>query len=119
MGWKPLYGTQPEYVEREVMRMRHAKSSQMAAKGDPVSGRTVLYGNADVEMAVCVPAEGMDYHFKNAQGDECLFIHWLRLVAHLRHLKFGPRTTSSSPKGPSTGWSSTSRRTASQSLASW
>ena len=101
MGWKPLYGTQPEYVEREVMRMRHAKSAQMAAKGDPVTGRTVLYGNADVEMAVCVPAEGMDYHFKNAQGDECLFIHFGSGTVYTSFgtLKFGPKDYIIIPKG--------------------
>lgn len=76
MGWKALYETKPEYVEREVMRMRHAKSMRIAPKGDPITGRTVLYGNQDVEIGVCAPVEPMDYHFKNAQGDECIFIHF-------------------------------------------
>ena len=33
-------------------------------------------GNADVEMSLCQPAEQMTYHFKNGQGDECLFFHY-------------------------------------------
>ncbi|MBM4113397.1 MAG: homogentisate 1,2-dioxygenase [Phycisphaerae bacterium] len=75
-GWKTLYETRPEYVEQSIMRMRHAKTAQMPAKGDPVTGRVILFGNSDVEMSICVPAEPMDYHFKNAQGDECLFVHF-------------------------------------------
>lgn len=76
IGWKALYGTKPDYVETDVMRMRHAKSMQIAPKGDPITGRTVLYGNADVEIGVCAPVDKMDYFFKNAQGDECIFIHF-------------------------------------------
>ncbi|MFG0306088.1 MAG: homogentisate 1,2-dioxygenase [Phycisphaerales bacterium JB040] len=75
-GWKPLYKTTPEYVEQDVMRMRHLKTQAIEKHGDPVTGRTVLFGNADVEMAVCQPAEPMGYHFKNGQGDECLFVHY-------------------------------------------
>jgi homogentisate 1,2-dioxygenase len=75
-GWKPLYTTTPRYVETDVMRMRHIRTAPVRPAGDPVTGRVVLLGNADVEMSVCVPAEPMGYHFKNAQGDECLFVHY-------------------------------------------
>ncbi|MEZ6235063.1 MAG: homogentisate 1,2-dioxygenase domain-containing protein [Phycisphaerales bacterium] len=75
-GWKKMYRTKPEYVETEVMRMRHLKTAHMKPHGDPVTGRVVVLGNADVEMALCIPAEHMLYHFKNGQGDECLFIHY-------------------------------------------
>jgi homogentisate 1,2-dioxygenase len=74
-GWKPLYSVKTEYVEMDIMRMRHVKSAAMVPQGDPVTGRTVLFGNADVEMAVCAPKDPMGYHFKNAAGDECIFIH--------------------------------------------
>ncbi len=75
-GWKTLYATKPEYVETDVMRMRHLKTTPMLPMGDPVTGRVVLFGNSDVEMAACVPAEAMTYHYKNGQGDECLFFHY-------------------------------------------
>ncbi|MBC8203783.1 MAG: homogentisate 1,2-dioxygenase [Planctomycetes bacterium] len=74
-GWKHEYSTKQEYVETNVMRMRHLVSKKMTAGGDPITGRTVLFGNGDCEMGVCVPEKGMDYHFKNGQGDESLFIH--------------------------------------------
>jgi len=100
-GWKPLYSTKVEYVEPEIMRMRHVKSAPMPAKGDFVTGRVVLFGNSDVEMAVCNPAEQMAYHFKNGQGDECIFIHFGSGVCHtmLGTLKFGPRDYLVIPKG--------------------
>lgn len=75
-GWKTLYGTKAEYVEEHIMRMRHVKSAPMKPHGDAVTGRVVLFGNSDCEMAVCNPAEQMGYHFKNGQGDECFFIHF-------------------------------------------
>src|SRR5262249_38880639 len=75
-GWTPQYSTKVEYVETEIMRMRHLKSAGMKPKGDFVTGRIVLFGNADCEMAVCNPAEQMSYHFKNGQGDECHFVHF-------------------------------------------
>jgi homogentisate 1,2-dioxygenase len=74
-GWKAMYSTKPEYVETDVMRMRHVKSAARKPKGDPVTGRVVLFGNSDCEMSICVPAEAMNYHYKNAMGDECIFIH--------------------------------------------
>jgi len=77
-GWKTMYTTAPEYVETETMRMRHLKTMRMKPKGDPVSGRIVVLGNSDVEMSICTPAEQMNYHFKNGQGDECLFVHFGR-----------------------------------------
>ena len=77
-GWDTLYDTKPEYVETTTMRMRHMKTMNMEPKGDPVTGRVVILGNSDVEMAMCTPAEQMSYHFKNGQGDECLFIHYGR-----------------------------------------
>ena len=75
-GWKPVYKTKPEYVEEDIMRMRHTMTQHIKPQGDPVTGRMVLFGNADVEMGVCNPAEKMGYHFKNGQGDECLFVHY-------------------------------------------
>jgi len=100
-GWKPLYSTKVEYVEKEIMRMRHVKSAPMKPAGDSVTGRVVLFGNADCEMAVCNPAEQMLYHFKNAQGDECLFIHFGSGVCHsmMGSIRFGPHDYLVIPKG--------------------
>jgi homogentisate 1,2-dioxygenase len=100
-GWKAQYSTTVEYLERDIMRMRHVKSAPIPPKGDWVSGRIVLFGNADCEMAVCNPAEQMPYHFKNGQGDECFFIHFGSGVCHtmMGTLKFGPKDYLVIPKG--------------------
>jgi len=75
IGWKTMYSTKPQYVETSTMRMRHVKTTPMQPKGDPVTGRVLMFGNVDCEMSVCVPAEPMNYHYKNGMGDECIFIH--------------------------------------------
>jgi homogentisate 1,2-dioxygenase len=100
-GWKPLYSTKPEYVETEIMRMRHVRSGPMKPKGDPITGRVVLFGNADCEMSVCNPLEPMNYHYKNGQGDECIFIHFGSGTCYTMFgtLKFGPKDYIIIPKG--------------------
>jgi homogentisate 1,2-dioxygenase len=100
-GWKTLYSTKVDYVETDTMRMRHLKTAPMKPKGDPITGRTVLFGNPDCEMAICNPAEAMSYHYKNGQGDECLFIHFGTGVCYtlMGTLKFGPHDYIVIPKG--------------------
>ncbi len=100
-GWKSLYQTKPEYVETDVMRMRHVKSAPLKPRGDTVTGRVVLFGNSDCEMAVCNPAEQMGYHFKNGQGDECFFVHFGSGTVYtmMGTLKFGPKDYVVIPKG--------------------
>jgi len=100
-GWKAMYRTRPQYVETDVMRMRHLKTMPRKPKGDPVTGRVVIFGNADVEMSICVPAEPMNYHFKNAMGDECLFIHFGSgtVFTQFGTLPFGPKDYILIPKG--------------------
>jgi homogentisate 1,2-dioxygenase len=100
-GWKTMYSTKVEYVETDTMRMRHVKTAPQKPHGDTVTGRVVYFGNSDCEMAICVPAEQMSYHFKNAQGDECFFIHFGSGVVYtmMGALKFGPKDYIIIPKG--------------------
>lgn len=100
-GWKTLYSTKVEYAEQDTMRMRHLKTAPMKPAGDPITGRVVLFGNPDCEMGVCNPAEPMGYHYKNGQGDECLFIHFGTGTCStlMGTLKFGPKDYIIIPKG--------------------
>ena len=100
-GWKSLYSTKPEYVERDVMRMRHVKTAPANPSGDPITGRIIMFGNQDCEMSICVPAEPMEYHYKNGQGDECLFIHFGSGTVYTMFgaLPFGPKDYIIIPKG--------------------
>ncbi|MHC4946745.1 MAG: homogentisate 1,2-dioxygenase [Planctomycetota bacterium] len=100
-GWKTMYSTAVEYVERDVMRMRHVKTMPRTPHGDPVTGRVVMFGNEDVEMSFCAPAEPMEYHYKNAMGDECIFVHFGSgtLYTSFGTLPFGPKDYLLVPKG--------------------
>ena len=83
------------------MRMRHVRSAAMKPKGDPVTGRIVLFGNDDVEMSVCVPADPMPYWFKSGTGDECIFIHHGTGIVHTSFgtLRFAKKDYIIIPKG--------------------
>lgn len=100
-GWKKEYSTDVTYVETDVMRMRHVKTAPLPPKGDSVTGRVVMFGNTDCEMAVCNPSEQMPYHFKNGQGDECFFIHFGSGVVYtmMGAIPFGPKDYVIIPKG--------------------
>lgn len=100
-GWKTVYSTKVQYVETDTMRMRHVKTADQKPHGDTVTGRVVYFGNSDCEMAIGVPAQQMDYHFKNAQGDECFFIHFGSGIVYtmMGALKFGPKDYIIIPKG--------------------
>jgi homogentisate 1,2-dioxygenase len=54
---------------------RLADANRVPAGGDPVSGRRVLMFNADIEVSVCKPAEELDGFFRDAEGDEVIYVH--------------------------------------------
>ncbi|MEQ8474761.1 homogentisate 1,2-dioxygenase [Fulvivirga sp.] len=59
------------------LRQTHLNTSKIGITGDDfLSGRKVLLKNADVSIALCVPkSKAMDYYYKNAEGDEVIYIH--------------------------------------------
>lgn len=81
-----------EYLPYGPLRHRHFRTGRLAPGGDPVTGRIVLLGNADVTLAVCQPTEPMDYFYRNNEGDELLFVHSGsgRLETVFGTLPFGP-----------------------------
>jgi homogentisate 1,2-dioxygenase len=74
-GFEALGEVKPELVPEEPLRHRHLKTRALPAAGDPVTGRVPLLVNADVSLAFCRPAEPMAYFYKNADGDDLLFVH--------------------------------------------
>ncbi|USG67263.1 homogentisate 1,2-dioxygenase [Brevibacillus ruminantium] len=72
--WK-IGNVKPEYVEQPELQHQHFKTFDAPAGGDPVSGRRYLLGNSDVVMGVCHPTTAMNYFYRNADGDELLFVH--------------------------------------------
>ncbi|MCH8273882.1 MAG: homogentisate 1,2-dioxygenase [Armatimonadetes bacterium] len=74
-GWQAKGCVQPHFVDHEPIRHRHLTTAKMKPCGDPISGRVALFGNSDVVWQMCLPAEQMEHFFKNADGDELIFIH--------------------------------------------
>lgn len=69
---------QLEYEEPSALRYRHLNTYnlQFPEQGnDPVMGRIYTLGNDDVKIAVTHPTQQMDYFYRNADGDEVLFVH--------------------------------------------
>lgn len=101
IGWKKLYSTKVEYVEQDTLRQQHVLTQNVKTKGDPVTGRVVLLGNDDVEMSVCQPESQLEYHYKNGQGDELIFMHYGSgtLYTMFGTLKFGVKDYIVMPKG--------------------
>ncbi len=74
-GWEDRGSIAPVYLEDEPLRHRHLKTKALKPCGDAISGRIPLMGNNDVIWNQVCAAEQMQTYYKNADGDECLFIH--------------------------------------------
>jgi len=66
-----VYEAEPQ----DVLKHRHFFTNKMEKAGDPIDARQVLMFNDDCSIAVCKPTEQMDYYYRNAEWDECLFVH--------------------------------------------
>jgi homogentisate 1,2-dioxygenase len=57
-----------------ALRHRHFRTRQLAPNGDFITGRQPLLHNNDVTISVVLPSAPMDYHYRNGQGDELIFV---------------------------------------------
>lgn len=74
-AWEDMGSVQPTLLKDEALHHRHLRTNRMPAKGDAVSGRVPLMGNSDCIWFQATVAEQMSDFYKNAEGDEMLFIH--------------------------------------------
>jgi homogentisate 1,2-dioxygenase len=60
-----------------ALRQTHLNTSKVTTTGeDYLSARKVLLTNSDCSISICAPEKrSMDYFYKNAEGDEVLFVH--------------------------------------------
>ncbi len=67
----------PKKLEDYSLRQTHLNTSKVGTTGDDyLEARKVLLMNSDCSLAICSPTKRkMDYFYKNAEGDEVLFIH--------------------------------------------
>ncbi len=73
--FQPMQDLRPQTLAEEPLRHRHLKTRNMEIYGDPITGRVPLFANDDVVFGYCRPSEAMDYFYKNADGDDLLYIH--------------------------------------------
>src|SRR5947207_7632216 len=99
--FEPLYDLRPETEGAGPLQHRHLRTSAFAPAGDPVSGRVPLLVNDDVCIGLCCPVEAMDYFYKNADGDDLLFVHEGsgRLETMFGPLAYGPGDYLVIPRG--------------------
>jgi homogentisate 1,2-dioxygenase len=76
-----------EIVPQAALRHHHLKSGKMARFGDPIHGRVPILANDDVILSRCRPAKPQDELFRNATGDEIIFVHHGKGTLHTM---FGP-----------------------------
>ncbi len=57
-----------------ALRHRHFRTRRLGQSGDFINGRQPLLHNNDVTISIVLPAEPMNYHYRNGQGDELIFV---------------------------------------------
>jgi homogentisate 1,2-dioxygenase len=64
-------------IREYSLRQTHLNTSKLENTGeDFLSARKILLANSDCAIAICSPVKRkMDYFYKNAEGDEVIFIH--------------------------------------------
>ena len=82
----------PKKLEDYGLKQTHLNTSKVGITGDDyLDARKVLLMNNDCSLAICSPKNRkMDYFYKNAEGDEVLFIHdgSGRLISQFGMLEF-------------------------------
>ena len=63
------------YMPNDPLRNRHFFTARVQSEGDAVGGRVPLVGNDDVVISTATVTQPMSYFFRNAGGDELLFVH--------------------------------------------
>ena len=66
LDWQP--------AEPEPLKHRHFRTRQLGDASDAILGRTPLLFNADVSMEIVRPDDAVSSFYRNAQGDEIVFV---------------------------------------------
>src|SRR5689334_17674426 len=67
----------PKRIDDYALRQTHLNTSKVKTTGnDYLEARKVLLMNSDCSISICSPEKRkMDYFYKNAEGDEVIYIH--------------------------------------------
>ena len=63
-----------ECAAPEPLRHRHFRTKQLSRRSNSITERTPLLFNNDVSMEIVHPAEELSSFYRNAQGDEIVFV---------------------------------------------
>jgi homogentisate 1,2-dioxygenase len=74
-GIKSLGKVERKEWPQEQHRHHHVRTANITPGGDPITGRRLMFFNQDCTMSVARPTEPMDYFYRNAMGDEVIFVH--------------------------------------------
>ena len=75
LGNPVKYG--PKKLDDYALRQTHLNTSKVTTTGDDfLEARKTMLTNSDCSISICSPKEKkMDFFYKNAEGDEVIFIH--------------------------------------------
>jgi homogentisate 1,2-dioxygenase len=62
------------FLPNDPVKNRHWFTGRSTVRGDAVDARVPLVGNDDLVLSTAVVTEPMEYFFRNASGDEMLFV---------------------------------------------
>lgn len=66
-----------DYEEEQALAYRHFQTDKFEEKNeDAVNGRQYVLGNDDLVIGTVSPKKEMEYFYRNADGDEMLFVHY-------------------------------------------
>ena len=63
------------FESNDPPRNRHFRTAQNVRRGNAIDARVPLLGNADVALSIADVDEPMAFFYRNAGGDELLFVH--------------------------------------------
>jgi homogentisate 1,2-dioxygenase len=63
-----------DYAPLEPLRHRHFRTGQLVQTGDAIVDRTPLLFNHDVSLSIVHPAKEVSAFYRNAQGDEIVYV---------------------------------------------
>src|SRR5260370_16695970 len=74
----------------EAHRHHHVKTKNIDAGSNALDARQPIFYNGDVFISTARPTKGMDFFFRNGQGDELYFLHQGKaaLESFFGHLQF-------------------------------
>ena len=73
---RPWERSLARFLPNDPLLNRHLRAKRIESTGNAVEARVPVLGNDDIVISVAEATEPMEWFYRNATGDELLFIHW-------------------------------------------